>query len=314
MNIAVLGNPLSWYFSDLQRAAKLCNSNGASDLNFTSLPFSTIQAKLKTTQAGPILSAGQSLDIFDAILVRTMPPGSLEQVVFRMNALHLYERAGGLVLNGARAIEIAVDKYLSLGLLAEAGINVPETIVCQTAEEALEAFEALGGDVVIKPVFGGEGRGITRVSDPALAIRAVRMLEQLEGIIYLQRFIPHDGSDIRVFVLGDKTFSMRRVNTNDWRTNISLGGRGEPYDADSSLIELAKRAAEICQADIAGVDILLDHSGGPVVLEVNAVPGWRGLTEVIGQDVGYEVAQYLIKRVQQQASSPSQLSTESSTL
>ncbi|MGC6451059.1 MAG: ATP-grasp domain-containing protein, partial [Pirellulaceae bacterium] len=78
--------------------------------------------------------------------------------------------------------------------------------------------------------------------------------------------------------------------------------------------ELAKRAAEICQADIAGVDILLDHSGEPVVLEVNAVPGWRGLTEVIGQDVGYEVAQYLIKRVQQQASSPSQLSTESSTL
>ena len=234
---------------------------------------------------------------FDAILVRTMPPGSLEQVIFRMNALYLYERSGGLVLNCARSIEIAVDKYLSLALLAQLNLAVPETIVCQTSEEALTAYDQLGGDVVMKPVFGGEGRGITRISDPALAIRAFRMLEQLEGVIYLQKFIAHDGSDIRVFVLGDKTFSMRRQNLHDWRTNISLGGQGHPYEASREVLKLARQAAAAVQAEIAGVDIVFTPEGTPVILEVNAVPGWRGLAKVTEVDISLKVTRYLAQRI-----------------
>ena len=177
MHIAVLGNPNSWYLADLQRAA---NENGRQRMNFQALPFSTIQAVIRNNNIGELSSAERAFHEFDCILIRTMPPGSLEQVIFRMNALHLFERSGGLVLNCARSIEIAVDKYLSLGLLAKAELPVPETIVCQTAEDALSAYDQLGGDVVIKPIFGGEGRGITRLSDRALAVRAFRMLEQLE--------------------------------------------------------------------------------------------------------------------------------------
>ena len=294
MNIAVLGNPNSWYLSDLQRAAREENSQ---DIRFHSLPFSTIQAGIRNGKADDIRSAEQSFRMFDAVLIRTMPPGSLEQVIFRMNALHLFERSGGLVLNCARAIEIAVDKYLSLGLLAQSNLTVPETIICQTAEDALTAYERLGGDVVIKPVFGGEGRGITRISDPALAVRAFRMLEQLEGIIYLQSFIAHGGSDIRVFVLGQRTFCMRRQNLSDWRTNISLGGQGQPYEASEEVLKLARQAATVVQAEIAGVDIVFTPEGTPVILEVNAVPGWKGLSEVTGTDIAMEVTRYLTKRV-----------------
>ena len=250
-------------------------------------------------------SAEHSFDQFDAVLIRTMPPGSLEQVIFRMNAIHLYERSGGLVLNCARSIEIAVDKYLSLGLLAQNDLPVPETIVCQTADDAMIAFEKLGGDVVVKPVFGGEGRGITRISDPPLAVRAFRMLEQLEGVIYLQRFIAHNGSDIRVFVLGDKVFCMLRENKNDWRTNISLGGVPKQYEAPANVLEMARRAADVVQAEIAGVDIVITERGAPVILEVNAVPGWRALAEITGVDIGLEVTHLLADRItthRQQAS------------
>ena len=294
MKIAVLGNPHSWYLKDLQRAADVSDSTM---VRYSPLPFSTIQAGIREGNHNDLSSAEQSFDQFDAVLIRTMPPGSLEQVIFRMNAIHLYERSGGLVLNCARSIEIAVDKYLSLGLLAQDDLPVPETIVCQTAEDAMIAFEQLGGDVVVKPVFGGEGRGITRISDPPLAVRAFRMLEQLEGVIYLQRFIAHNGSDIRVFVLGDKAFFMRRENKNDWRTNISLGGVPKQYEAPAKVLEMARRAADLVKAEIAGVDIVMTEQGTPVILEVNAVPGWRALAEITGVDIGLEVTHFLADRI-----------------
>ena len=94
-----------------------------------------------------------------------MPPGSLEQVVFRMDLLARLEAAGTWSFNPARAIEAAVDKYLTTARLAAAGLPVPRTGVCQTVEDALAGFDALGGDVVLKPLFGGEGRGIARLAD-----------------------------------------------------------------------------------------------------------------------------------------------------
>ena len=116
-------------------------------------------------------SGGVDLAQLDAVLVRTMPPGSLEQVVFRMDVLARLEAQGLVVINPARAIEAAVDKYLATARLQAAGLRVPRTAVCQTVEEALGWFAELGGDVVLKPLFGSEGRGITRLVDEAFALR-----------------------------------------------------------------------------------------------------------------------------------------------
>jgi ribosomal protein S6--L-glutamate ligase len=79
----------------------------------------------------------------DAVIVRTMPPGSLEQVVFRMDALHAAAAAGVKVLNPPRAVEVCVDKYLTNVRLVRAGLPVPETVVCQRADDALTAFDSL---------------------------------------------------------------------------------------------------------------------------------------------------------------------------
>ena len=140
-----------------------------------------------------------------------MPPGSLEQVVFRMDALHRLAAAGVPVLNPPRAVEAAVDKYLTLALLDAAGLPVPPTWAGESAAEALAAFEALGGDVVVKPLFGSEGRGLVRVSDTELAWRTFHTLERLGAVLYLQRVVRHPGHDLRVFVLGGRVLgAMRR--------------------------------------------------------------------------------------------------------
>ena len=114
----------------------------------------------------------------DGVLVRMMPPGSLEQVVFRMDALHRVAAAGVPVLNPPRAVEAAVDKYLTLALLEAAGLPVPPTWAGQGVTDALTAFDALGGDVVVKPLFGSEGRGLIRISDKELAWRTFHALER----------------------------------------------------------------------------------------------------------------------------------------
>ncbi|MBY0460862.1 MAG: 30S ribosomal protein S6--L-glutamate ligase, partial [Gemmataceae bacterium] len=106
-----------------------------------------------------------TLSPFDAVLVRTMPSGSLEQVVFRMDLLHDAAASGMPVLNPPRAVEACVDKYLTTARLARAGIPTPPTAVSQRSADALIAFEELGGDVVLKPLFGSEGRGMCRITD-----------------------------------------------------------------------------------------------------------------------------------------------------
>jgi ribosomal protein S6--L-glutamate ligase len=286
MQFAVLCSPESWYARDLSRAAEALGHQLAL------LPFSRISATIG--DGSPQIACGDfDLAECDAVLVRTMPPGSLEQVVFRMDVLARLEAAGKPVLNPPKALEAAIDKYLALAKLRAAGLPVPETWVGQTADEAMAAHEWLGGDVVIKPIFGGEGRGITRVSDEQLALRAFKLLEQLGAVIYLQQFIPHQGFDLRLLVIGQRVLAMRRENRLDWRTNLSRGAKAVPFEPDDELVRMARRAAETIGAPMAGVDILPDRRGRRFVLEVNAVPGWKGLARALGVDVAALVLEYV---------------------
>jgi ribosomal protein S6--L-glutamate ligase len=214
-----------------------------------------------------------------------------------MDALHQVAAAGIPVLNPPRAVEAAVDKYLTLALLARAGIPVPPTWAGETSSEALNALEDLGGDVVVKPLFGSEGRGLVRISDRELAWRTLHALERMGAVLYLQRVIRHPGYDLRVFVLrGSVLGSMRRhAPPGEWRTNVSLGGRAEPFRIDGEAERLALEAARAVGAEMAGIDLIPDLDRGRlIVLEVNAVPGWRALARVTGIDVAAAILTALI--------------------
>jgi RimK family alpha-L-glutamate ligase len=281
MRIAILSAGAGWHVRDLQRAAKALGHDAEA------VDFRRVQAAVAST--------GMSLVKYDAVIVRTMPPGSLEQVVFRMDMLHRLEARKVAVLNPARAIEVCVDKYLASALLEAAGLRVPPTIVCQTADEALDAFAHLGDDVVVKPLFGSEGRGMIRVSDGETAWRAFRTLERLQSIIYLQKFIAHPGWDLRIFVIGNQVAtSMRRhARNDDWRTNVAQGGKAEPAAWTAEQETLALKATRAVGAMIAGIDLIQGPQGEWYVLEVNAVPGWRALAPVTGVDVASATIRFL---------------------
>jgi ribosomal protein S6--L-glutamate ligase len=270
-----------WHVEDLTRAAQRL------DVTFKAVPFPQVAASLGAGRQR-IEAAGVSLTEVDGVLVRMMPPGSLEQVVFRMDALHRVAAAGVPVWNPPRAVEAAVDKFLTLALLDQAGLAVPATWTGQGAAAALEAFEELGGDVAVKPLFGSEGRGIVRVSDRELAWRIFHALERQGAVLYLQRIIRHPGHDLRAMVLRGRVLGAMRRHASglDWRTNIAVGGRAEALRLDPGTERLALAAARAVGAEVAGVDLVEDRdSRRIVVLEVNAVPGWRAFSRVTSIDV-----------------------------
>jgi ribosomal protein S6--L-glutamate ligase len=275
MYLALLSGGDGWHVRDLLRAAAQLGHRAEV------LDFRRMSAAVGTAIAP---------SDFDAVIVRTMPPGSLEQVVFRMDILHAWQGRGMPILNPPRALETCVDKYLATVRLEAAGLRVPATIVCQHADSAFEAFDQLGGDVVVKPIFGSEGRGMVRVSDPEIAWRTFRAIERTQAVLYLQEFIPHPGWDLRVFVSRGRVLTaMRRVACGDWRTNVAQGATAEPWKLSPELEELSLRASEAVGTIVAGVDLLPGPNGEWYVIEVNAVPGWRALAPVTGIDIAAEI-------------------------
>lgn len=282
MRIAILSGGSGWHVQDTLRAAK--------ELGHTALALD-FRALAATVNAG-----STPLADFDAVLVRTMPAGSLEQVVFRMDLLHEADARGQVVLNPPRAVEVCVDKYLTTARLARAGIATPPTAVCQKSDDAMLAFAELGGDVVLKPLFGAEGRGMCRITDAETMWRTARVLEQTGQVIYLQRFVRHPGWDLRAFALGGRVIaSMRRTAGDDWRTNVAQGGTAERITLSAEEQRLAVRAAEAVGCPVAGVDLLPGPDGELFVIEVNAVPGWKALAPTCGIDVAKEVVRFLTR-------------------
>jgi ribosomal protein S6--L-glutamate ligase len=288
MLFSVLAPADSWYFRDLHRAA-------AGRVELASHSYARLAADVQGDRL-TIRSGAAELADCQAVLVRSMPPGPLEPIVFRMDLLGRLAARGQVVVNSPRAIEAAVDKFLATALLAEAGLPTPATCVCQTVDDGMEAFARLGGDVVVKPLFGGEGRGLARVADESIALRVFKALAPLGAVLYVQEFVPHRGEDWRLLTVGGEVYGMRRCHPSDWRTNISRGAVGKPLDVTPSLAEIARRAAAAVGADVAGVDLLPARDGRLLVLEVNGVPGWKALAEVAEVDVAQRVLSHVLER------------------
>lgn len=236
-------------------------------------PLSYLVAKLSGKPR--VSCCGHDLDEFDSLIVRWVPKGSAEQLIFRMDTLHRLENLGVKVLNPAIAIERCADKFYTCSLLEDAGIPTPKTIVTEKHDDAMKAFEEFK-DVIVKPLFGSLGAGMVRVSDRDLAYRVFTALEFGRYVYYVQEFIPHRNEDIRAFIIGDEVIAaMKRVGES-WKTNFSKGARVEPCELRGELEEASIKSAEILRCEYAGVDIV-ERDDEFFITEVNAIPGWKGL-------------------------------------
>ena len=293
VHIPILSARTGWHTDELLRALAARGHTG------TVVPYESLVARIAPrTTTGSLSADSQQMLSAPAVLARIIPNGSLEQIIYRVDALHWLEERGVRVMNSPRAIERCVDKFYTSALLHEAGLDTPETVVCERIDDAMAAVREMG-DVIVKPLFGSMGHGMVRVSDPETAFRVFRALELARTVFYLQRVVEHAGCDVRAFVVGNRVIAgiERRARDGGWRTNISLGGEARAIDLPSAWSELALTAARAVGADYAGVDLLPASDGTIHVLEVNGIPGWSGAQKATSVDIAGAIVDHLIATV-----------------
>ncbi len=238
-----------------------------------------------------LLSGDKNLEKLSVLLIRGIPAGSLEQIIFRMDSLHYLAKRGVRVINDPGAIEKTVDKYYTSALLWEAGLPAPRTVVTEKFHLAMSAFLEMG-DVIVKPLFGSMGRGMVRVSDLDMAYRVFTALRECNYVFYIQEFIEHVRKDLRVMVIGDKVIAaMERIGPS-WKSNIHQGGEAVAISISSDLGRSCLQAARVLGLDYAGVDVIISGDSY-YMLEVNSIPAWQALQGVTEIDIAGSLVDYI---------------------
>jgi tetrahydromethanopterin:alpha-L-glutamate ligase len=233
----------------------------------------------------------------DAVIVRTMSGGTFEAVTLRLGILHALRELGVTVWNDARTIERCVDKSMTSFLLARAGIPTAATWAMESFEQAyaIAQREITEGPLVLKPLFGSQGRGLRLIHKPE---DLPKMEEAPGGVYYLQRFVgvkrQNGYHDFRILVVQGRVIAAMRRHSPNWITNIKRGGRPVAVMINDEMKMLALQAAMAVNGNFVGVDIVYGIDDRPVVLEVNSMPAWSGLQKVAAVNIASVLADALI--------------------
>lgn len=298
--VAILTDETGWHTARLRRAL--------ARRGFDARCADLAECRFDSARPGPgLVIPGFGRELPLAAIVRGIAGGSLEQVTKRLGILHALRELGVPVYNDARAIERSVDKSMTSFLLHRAGIATPPAWALESEAQARRLVmteTAAGRCLVLKPLFGSQGKGLQRVGLVDGAPVALPDLAPYGCLAYLQRFVPQPegpdcpGFDWRVLVVGGRArASMKRVSRH-WVRNVAQGARCLPAVLTPAIAVVAEAAAAALGMDYAGVDLVPDASapGGAQVLEVNGVAAWRGLQSVTDFDIAQALVDDLLQR------------------
>ncbi|MBV8878820.1 MAG: RimK family alpha-L-glutamate ligase [Planctomycetaceae bacterium] len=220
----------------------------------------------------------------EAVLPRIGTAGT----TYSIAVVRHFELMGVPVVNRASAIEHAKNKLSCLQLLARKGVPVPDTLISRYPRDLDKMMKLVGGPpLILKLLRGTQGTGVIFAESKASVESMLETIWSLGEDILIQRFIAESkGKDIRVLVInGEARAAMRRIGPEgEFRSNIHRGGVGQPVKLTKAFERVAVKAAEAAGLDLAGVDVL-ESSTGPMVIEVNASPGFEGLEEATKQNI-----------------------------
>jgi tetrahydromethanopterin:alpha-L-glutamate ligase len=289
--IAIFTDDPGWHGKQLRLA--FASRGYASDyVSLTECRFSIESGQI------PILIPGFEQTLPDAVFVRGVPGGSLEEVVLYLDILHALKLLHIPVYNDGHAIERSVDKGMTSFLLHNAGLPTPLTWVLRNRADALSIAESelkKGNLILSKPLFGSQGEGIRRIEK----MTDLFWLTGSYGVYYLQRFVHCTGSgfsDNRVFVINGQAVAAMRRCGKSWLNNVARGAKCEPVDLAPEMAELAVKATAALAMDYAGVDIICDKEGHYTIIEVNSIPAWKGLESVCDINIADLLTEDLINR------------------
>lgn len=237
---------------------------------------------------------GKPLRKYDAVIPRI----ASHMTKYGTAIVRQLEMQGEYCVSKSLAITRARDKLRSMQLLAKYGIDIPKTVISRDSGDIDELLDQLDGTpVIIKLASGTHGNGVVLAETKKAAkstLQAFYLTNEQGTNILLQEFIKESaGTDIRAFVVGSKVVaSMQRQSLDDdFRSNLHKGGCGTPIKLTPEEEKVAIKAAKVMGLPIAGVDIMRS-TRGPLVLEVNASPGF-GIEKITGRNVAGKIIEYV---------------------
>ena len=233
------------------------------------------------------------------VFVRGIPGGSLEQVIFRLDLLHGLYDLGVTIFNTPKSIERTVDKPLTSILLNRAGLPTPRTWICENTSQANKILKRESKDnkkIVLKPLFGSQGIGMHLIDKRTGLVYD----EKFAGVYYLQEFIERKNNaftDIRVLVVDGVAKAAMTRHARNWLTNRAQGANCELLELNQDLSRLCEIACAVLEIDYAGVDLIEDKDGAFQIIEVNSIPAWYGLQQVVNFNIADCLIESFIKRI-----------------
>ncbi len=241
---------------------------------------------------------GEPLEKFDVIIPRI----ASNMTKYGTTILRQLEMQGNYTVSRSIAITRARDKLRSMQLLAKDGVAIPKTVVSRNTTDIDNLLEQLGGTpVIIKLARGTHGNGVVlaETKKAAKSVLQAFYLTNSDGTnILLQEFIKESaGTDIRAFVVGGRVVaSMQRQSLDDdFRSNLHKGGLGTVIKLTPEERRMAVKAAKAMGLSVAGVDLMRSDQG-PLVLEVNASPGF-GIEKVTKRNIALKIIEHAERSV-----------------
>ena len=296
LSVAIMTDATGWHTRQLQAALRARGGVGRC--------VDLADCRIDTTAAWHgLVIPGFGRELPDAALVRGIAGGTFEQVTKRLGVLHALRELGVPVYNDARAIERSVDKSMTSLLLHAARIPTPPTWATESLAQAQRIAMregAAGHELVLKPLFGSQGKGLQRVGHVDGVHHPMPDIDTkvCGSLAYLQRFVPpmsSPGFDWRVLVVGGRAVTAMRRVSEHWIHNIAQGACCAPAELTPELAQPAERAARALDLDYAGVDLMPSPSGVQVI-EVNGVAAWQGLQRVTGFNIARAIVDDLLDR------------------
>lgn len=214
-----------------------------------------------------------------------------------MYLLEAFENVGVPVINNARTLFMAQNKYLLSSMLHKAKVNHLPVISGRDKHTLLNKQIKISYPVVYKPIVGFGGNDVKRFHCENELKDFFEQTNPKE--YYLQPFVKNPGRDIRVLCINYHAVVAinRYAPEGGWITNTVAGGRPELAQLNNELIKIAEDASRACNTLISGVDVIEDiSSGGYKILEVNSCPSAQPNFDLIGEQPVFlfELARFLV--------------------
>ena len=229
---------------------------------------------------------------YDAVLERSISYNS------GLYALRLLNAFGVPTVNTAEVAETCGDKLMTSAALARDEIPQPRNAVAFTPESALEAIEAFGYPVVLKPVVGSWGRLLAKINDRDAAEAVLEHKATLgsvqHSVFYIQEYIEKPGRDLRVVVIGEHALTAMYRKSEHWITNTARGGEGELCPITPEIEELSLRAAKSVGGGVLAVDLVEHPERGLIINEINHTMEFHTMQPLSGIDIAGEIVDYVV--------------------